>query len=135
MLWFVKFIPLFVVLYPIRRAQWYQGGSTADYVLCRRKCFIFGCGSARCDRCYCADRTSWCSVDDSGLAKYEDVDFPKSVRPETTDLALAGPQTFRELFQAKGFSRFRHAPGDIFEYQPADEAHKVCAIVDEQPWA
>ena len=33
--WFVKFTPLFLVLYPIHRAQWYQGGSLADYLLCR----------------------------------------------------------------------------------------------------
>lgn len=37
-LWFVKLTPWFLALYPIQRAMWYQGGTMADYFLCKRSC-------------------------------------------------------------------------------------------------
>ena len=35
-LWFAKFAPLFLVLFPLHRAQWYTGGAAADYACGRR---------------------------------------------------------------------------------------------------
>ena len=36
--WFIRFTPLFLLLFPIHRAQWYQGGTLKDYLLLRRSC-------------------------------------------------------------------------------------------------
>ena len=37
-IWFVKFAPLFLLLFPIHRAQWHHGGSLSDYLCFRRPC-------------------------------------------------------------------------------------------------
>lgn len=57
--WYVKFFPLFVALYPIHRAAWYQGGTLLDYLLCR---------------------VSWCSYRDS--PNYLDPSFPRCAKPD-----------------------------------------------------
>lgn len=36
--WFIRFTPLFLLLFPIHRAQWYQGGTLKDYFLLRKSC-------------------------------------------------------------------------------------------------
>ena len=61
--WFVKFAPLFLALYPIHRAQWYQGGELVDYLLCRRSCSAY-----------------------KSSQKYRDKTFPRCVNPETKRL-------------------------------------------------
>ncbi|KAH8048354.1 voltage-gated potassium channel [Aureococcus anophagefferens] len=53
-LWFLKFAPLFLLLFPIHRAQWFQGGDLADYLLCKR---------------------GWCAYLDS--PNYGNPDFPR----------------------------------------------------------
>ena len=61
--WFLKFAPLFLILYPIHRAQWYCGGDLSDYVLRRRALLAY--------------RTS---------ENYRDDRFPRCVTPETHEL-------------------------------------------------
>ena len=61
--WFLKFAPLFLILYPIHRAQWYCGGDLSDYVLRRRALLAY--------------RTS---------ENYRDEMFPRCVTPETREL-------------------------------------------------
>lgn len=36
--WFVKFLPLFLLLYPIHRDAWFTNGKLQEYVLCQRHC-------------------------------------------------------------------------------------------------
>ena len=37
-LWFFKFMWVFLILYPIHRAMWHKGGTLCDYLLCRKSC-------------------------------------------------------------------------------------------------
>ena len=62
----MKFAPLFLLLFPIHRAQWFQGGDLADYLLCRR---------------------GWYSYVDS--PNYGNPDFPRCVAPEATHATSA----------------------------------------------
>ena len=60
-IWFPKFLPLFLFLFPIHRAMWFQGGKECDYLKCKRSVFSY-------TRSY----------------NYLDADFPRCVRPETS---------------------------------------------------
>ena len=67
--WFVKFLPLFVILYPIHRAQWYQGGPLKDYLLCKR------------------------SLNYRKSVNYKNEKFPRRVEPETKRCTSAKMRT------------------------------------------
>ncbi len=82
--WFVKFTPLFLVLYPIHRAQWYQGGSLADYLLCRKSC---------------------CSYKRSQA--YKDPQYPRCVRPDTNKISETGLTNLRGLARGGSLSTIR----------------------------
>ena len=81
---FVKFTPLFLVLYPIHRAQWYQGGSLADYLLCRKSC---------------------CSYKRSQA--YKDPQYPRCVRPDTNKRSETGLTNLRGLARGGSLSTIR----------------------------
>ena len=76
--------PLFLVLYPIHRAQWYQGGSLADYLLCRKSC----CGYKR-------------------SKAYKDPQYPRCVRPDTTKISETGLTNLRGLARGGSLSTIR----------------------------
>ena len=82
--WFVKFTPLFLVLYPIHRAQWYQGGTLADYLLCRKSC---------------------CSYKRSQA--YKDPQYPRCVRPDTNKISETGLTNLRGLARGGELSTIR----------------------------
>ena len=83
--WFVRFTPLFCLLFPIQRAQWYQGGTLCDYLLCRR---------------------SWCVARD---------DRAPCVEPVTTHLREAGllprglPHSAKSFMHMGRMTAFRHS--------------------------
>lgn len=58
--WYFKFVPYFLVLFPIQRAIWFQGGSLTDYLLCRRQCCTY-----------------------QASPNFIDKSFPRAVRPAT----------------------------------------------------
>ena len=80
----MKFTPLFLVLYPIHRAQWYQGGSLADYLLCRKSC---------------------CSYKRSQA--YKDPQYPRCVRPDTNKISETGLTNLRGLARGGSLSTIR----------------------------
>ena len=79
-IWFPKFLPLFLFLFPIHRAMWFQGGTECDYLKCKRSIFSY-------TRSY----------------NYLDADFPRCVRPETSAL----PRNLPYLSPTTGLSNFR----------------------------
>ena len=82
--WFVKFTPLFLVLYPIHKAQWYKGGSLADYLLCRRSCCEYKRSQA-----------------------YKDPQYPRCVRPDTNKISESGLTNLRGLARGGSLSTIR----------------------------
>lgn len=60
--WYLKFVPYFLVLFPIQRAIWFQGGTVCDYLMLRRDC---------------------CTYEAS--PNFNDPLFPRAVRPMPVD--------------------------------------------------
>ncbi len=79
-IWFPKFLPLFLFLFPIHRAMWFQGGTECDYLKCKRSVFTY-------KRSY----------------NYLDADFHRCVQPETSAL----PRNLPYLSPTTGLSNFR----------------------------
>ena len=79
-IWFPKFLPLFLFLFPIHRAMWFQGGKECDYLKCKRSVFTY-------KRSY----------------NYLDADFHRCVQPETSAL----PRNLPYLSPTTGLSNFR----------------------------
>ena len=120
--WFVKFLPLFLLLFPIHRAQGFLGGSLSDYLLCRRHACAYASSDA-----------------------YLDKTFPRRVEPETSKPAprraatkppsrlriveRACSWTHRRNFRATGYRagarrRVRRRPLEL----PARRVGLLCAL-------
>ena len=93
--WFIKFLPLFIILFPIHKAMWFQekdfdgpipagagaGGNLFDYLLCRKSCRYPG-GYVKDDR-------------------------PRCVQPETHNVSRPSIRSIVDVFHAEGFSTMR----------------------------
>ena len=105
-IWFLKFAPLFLILYPIHRAQWFQGGDLKDYVLCRRSFFV------------------------SHTPNFRDKDFPRCVRPETQHQAAA--RLSAGLQKHQGFvtmSTIRRGDSALLDIDSDEMARVRCTTV------
>ena len=51
-IWFPKFAPVFLFLYPIHRAMWYQRGSYADYLARRKPLLLYRRTGNYCNATY-----------------------------------------------------------------------------------
>ena len=94
-MWFIKFLPLFIILFPIHKAMWFQekdfdgpipagagaGGNLFDYLLCRKSCRYPG-GYVKDDR-------------------------PRCVQPETHNISRPSIRSIVDVFHAEGFSTMR----------------------------
>ena len=93
--WFIKFLPLFIILFPIHKAMWFEeknfdgpipagagaGGNLFDYLLCRKSCRYPG-GYVKDDR-------------------------PRCVQPETHNISRPSIRSIVDVFHAEGFSTMR----------------------------
>ena len=115
--WFIKFLPLFIILFPIHKAMWFEtrdfdgpipagagaGGNLFDYLLCRKSCRYPG-GYVKDDR-------------------------PRCVQPETHNVSRPSIRSIVDVFHAEGFSTMRRFdstfgttdPHEAFK-PPADDA-------------
>mgnify|MGYP001162823070 CR=1 FL=1 len=80
LIWFPKFLPLFLLLFPVHRAMWFTGGSEGDYLRCKRSPFSY-----------------------LSSENYLDPAFPRCVLPETSAL----PKNLPYLSPRHGLSNFR----------------------------
>jgi hypothetical protein len=80
LIWFPKFLPLFLLLFPIHRAMWFTGCSEGDYLRCRWSLFSY-----------------------LSSENYLDPAFPRCVLPETSAL----PKNLPYLSPRHGLSNFR----------------------------
>jgi len=90
--WFIKFIPLFLFLYPIHRAQWYQGGSYTEYFCCSffaNKQYDTSLSAANNYSSH-SNKSCW---NYTSSPNYLNPRFPRCVRPETRKCASAKVRT------------------------------------------
>ena len=93
--WFFKFIPLFVLLFPIHRGQWFQGGTNTEGLQQWLQAFSYLFFPSKCIlRTPCRE--------DEDLANYRDPSFPRCVRPETTNLNTKRIWSFADIYEAAG---------------------------------